>query len=35
VFTMAEYKDWLKKAGFSTIKLVEVESPSPVILATR
>jgi ubiquinone/menaquinone biosynthesis C-methylase UbiE len=35
VFTMAEYKDWLKKAGFSTIRLVEVESPSPVILATR
>jgi 3-hydroxy-5-methyl-1-naphthoate 3-O-methyltransferase len=35
VFTMAQYKQWLKQAGFTSIKLVEVPSPSPVILATR
>ncbi len=35
VFTLAEYRQWLKRAGFSNIKTVEVQSPSPVILATR
>jgi ubiquinone/menaquinone biosynthesis C-methylase UbiE len=35
VFTMAQYKEWLKKAGFSSVKTVEAEGPSPLILATR
>jgi ubiquinone/menaquinone biosynthesis C-methylase UbiE len=35
VFTMAEYKQWLKQAGFKSIKTVQVEAPSPLILASR
>lgn len=35
VFTMAEYRQWLRDAGFSTIKTVNAPSPSPLILATR
>jgi hypothetical protein len=35
VFTLAQYKDWLKRAGFSSVKTLEVGSPSPLILATR
>jgi 3-hydroxy-5-methyl-1-naphthoate 3-O-methyltransferase len=35
VFTMAQYKQWLKQAGFTTIKTVAVDAPSPVILAAR
>ena len=35
VFTMAQYRQWLKQAGFSSVKVVEVEGPSPLILATR
>jgi len=35
VFTMAEYKQWLKQAGFTSVKLVESQGPSPLILATR
>jgi ubiquinone/menaquinone biosynthesis C-methylase UbiE len=35
VFTMAQYRQWLKQAGFTTVKLVAVDAPSPLILATR
>ena len=35
VFTMAQFKQWLKQAGFTSVKTVEVQSPSPLILATR
>src|SRR5207253_2640665 len=35
VFTMAQYKQWLKQAGFTSVKLVESQGPSPLILATR
>jgi ubiquinone/menaquinone biosynthesis C-methylase UbiE len=35
VFTMAEYKQWLKQAGFKNMKTVQVEAPSPLILANR
>src|SRR5688572_4679862 len=35
VYTLAEYKQWLKQAGFKTVKAVEVNAPSPLILATR
>jgi ubiquinone/menaquinone biosynthesis C-methylase UbiE len=35
VFTMAQYKQWLKQAGFKGLKLVKVEAPSPLIVATR
>jgi len=35
VFTMAQYKQWLKQAGFTSVKTVQAEGPSPLILATR
>jgi len=35
VFTMAQMKQWLKQAGFSSVKTVEADGPSPLILATR
>jgi ubiquinone/menaquinone biosynthesis C-methylase UbiE len=35
VFTMREYREWLKKAGFKKVKTIEVPSPSPLILATK
>jgi len=35
VFTMAQLKQWIKQAGFSSIKTVEADGPSPLILATR
>jgi len=35
VFTMSQYKQWLKQAGFASIKTVEIESPSPLIVASR
>jgi len=35
IFTMAQYRQWLKQAGFSNIKAVPVPGPSPLILATR
>jgi ubiquinone/menaquinone biosynthesis C-methylase UbiE len=35
VYTLAEYKQWLKQAGFKSVKTVQVDAPSPLILATR
>src|SRR5688572_22418860 len=35
VFTMSQYRQWLKQAGFKNIKTLEVPGPSPLILATR
>ena len=35
VYTMAEYKQWLKQAGFKSVKTVQVDAPSPLILASR
>ena len=35
VFTMAQYKQWLKQAGFTAVKTVAVDAPSPLIVATR
>jgi ubiquinone/menaquinone biosynthesis C-methylase UbiE len=35
VFTMAQMKQWLKQAGFKSVKAVDAQSPSPLILATR
>jgi ubiquinone/menaquinone biosynthesis C-methylase UbiE len=35
VFTMREYRQWLKKAGFKKIKTIEAPAPSPLILATK
>jgi hypothetical protein len=35
VFTMSQFKQWLKQAGFASVKTVEIESPSPLIVATR
>ena len=35
VYTLAEYKQWLKQAGFKSVKTVQVDAPSPLILAAR
>ncbi|MER3445364.1 MAG: hypothetical protein C4291_00360 [Candidatus Dadabacteria bacterium] len=35
VFTMREYRDWLKKAGFKKVTTIEAPTPSPLILATK
>lgn len=35
VFTMREYRGWLKDAGFKRIRTIEAPSPSPLILATK
>jgi 3-hydroxy-5-methyl-1-naphthoate 3-O-methyltransferase len=35
VFTMKQYKQWLKQAGFKNVKTVKADAPSPLILATR
>ncbi len=35
VFTMREYRKWLKRAGFKKVTTIEVPAPSPLILATR
>lgn len=36
VFTMREYRDWLKGAGFGTVKTIRIpDAPSPLILATK
>jgi 3-hydroxy-5-methyl-1-naphthoate 3-O-methyltransferase len=35
VFTMREYRGWLKEAGFKKVTTIEVPSPSPLILATK
>ncbi|HEX3036542.1 MAG TPA: class I SAM-dependent methyltransferase [Thermodesulfobacteriota bacterium] len=35
VFTMREYREWLKEAGFKKVRTIETLSPSPLILATK
>src|SRR5262249_19504708 len=35
VFTMSEYRQWLKDIGFKKIRVIEVPAPSPLILATK
>ncbi|MEW6208068.1 MAG: methyltransferase [Acidobacteriota bacterium] len=35
VFTMKEYRAWLKEAGFKKVRTIEAPSPSPLILATK
>jgi len=35
VFTMREYREWLKEAGFKSVKTVNAPAPSPLILATK
>jgi 3-hydroxy-5-methyl-1-naphthoate 3-O-methyltransferase len=35
VFTMSQYRQWLKQVGFTSIKTLETQAPSPLILATR
>lgn len=35
VFTMKQYKSWLKEAGFKKVTTVPAPSPSPLILATK
>lgn len=35
VFTMREYREWLKAAGFRKVQTLDVPGPSPLILATK
>jgi 3-hydroxy-5-methyl-1-naphthoate 3-O-methyltransferase len=35
VFTMKEYRQWLKEAGFRKVQTLDVPGPSPLILATK
>jgi 2-polyprenyl-3-methyl-5-hydroxy-6-metoxy-1,4-benzoquinol methylase len=35
VYTMKEYREWLKAAGFKTIKTIRAPAPSPLILASK
>jgi ubiquinone/menaquinone biosynthesis C-methylase UbiE len=35
VFTMREYRQWLKETGFTKVKVIEAPGPSPLILATK
>jgi ubiquinone/menaquinone biosynthesis C-methylase UbiE len=35
VFTMKEYRQWLKDAGFKKVTTIDAPSPSPLILATK
>ncbi|HYM00116.1 MAG TPA: methyltransferase, partial [Blastocatellia bacterium] len=35
VFTMKQYRDWLKSAGFKGVKTIPAPAPSPLILATK
>src|SRR5262249_1194408 len=35
VFTMRQYREWLKEAGFKKVSTIEAPSPSPLILATK
>jgi ubiquinone/menaquinone biosynthesis C-methylase UbiE len=35
VFTMREYRQWLKDAGFKKVTAIEAPAPSPLILATK
>ena len=35
VFTMRQYREWLKEAGFRKVQVLDVPGPSPLILATK
>jgi ubiquinone/menaquinone biosynthesis C-methylase UbiE len=35
VFTMKEYRQWLKEAGFKRVSTIEAPGPSPLIIATK
>jgi ubiquinone/menaquinone biosynthesis C-methylase UbiE len=35
VFTMKQYRQWLKDAGFKKVSQLDVPAPSPLILATK
>lgn len=34
-FTMAEYRQWLKEAGFTDVTTIDAPGPSPLIVASR
>ena len=34
-FTMAEYRDWLKEAGFAKMATIDAPGPSPLIVASK
>jgi len=35
VFTMREFREWLKSTGFRSVKAIDAPSPSPIIVATK
>jgi hypothetical protein len=35
IFTLQEYRQWLKGVGFKKVTTIEVPTPLPLILATR
>ena len=35
VFTLAEYQEWLDKAGFAKVETIDIPAPWPLVLATR
>lgn len=35
VFTLKQYREWLKATGFSKVSTIEAPAPSPLILATK
>lgn len=34
-FTMAEYREWLKEAGFKNVTTIDAPGPSPLIIASK
>jgi ubiquinone/menaquinone biosynthesis C-methylase UbiE len=35
VYTMKQYREWLKEAGFKKARTIDVQAPSPLILAVK
>ncbi|HSE97995.1 MAG TPA: methyltransferase, partial [Blastocatellia bacterium] len=35
VYTMRQYREWLKEAGFKKARTINAPAPSPLILATK
>ncbi|HET9533387.1 MAG TPA: methyltransferase, partial [Blastocatellia bacterium] len=35
VYTMKQYREWLKEAGFKSVKTIDAPGPSPLILAVK
>ncbi|HYP27884.1 MAG TPA: methyltransferase [Blastocatellia bacterium] len=35
VYTMREYREWLKGSGFRSVRTIDAPAPSPIIMATK